>query len=103
MSSANEQPEKRNVAFEEFFSLLIPTLVDFIEKIGIKPSHFVLKQAVAYTPHVDEALMNMAVVSPDDRNWLITRMGYFIGEYFAQKYGGCWYVNSIENSRLEGM
>ncbi len=29
----------------------------------------------------------------------MARMAYYIGEYFVQKYNGCWYVNEIPDSR----
>ena len=94
--------EKRNAGFQQFYQELMPVLVDFIENLGIKPAHEVLKHAGQFVPHLDQALQAMAVADEQDRIWLLTRMAYFIGEYFVQRYGGCWYVNEIQGSRYFG-
>lgn len=91
--------ERRKAAFDGFYEQLIPALVEFVGRLGIQPAHEVLNQAAQYVPHVSTAVRDLAVEDGQDRVWLLTRMGYFIGEYFAQKYGGCWYVNDIEGSR----
>lgn len=94
--------EKRKAGFRQFYMELMPVLVDFVGKLGINPAHEVLKHAENFVPHLDRALQAMAVADQQDRTWLLTRMGYFIGEYFVQKYGGCWYVNEIQGSRYFG-
>jgi hypothetical protein len=33
---------------------------------------------------------------------LITRLGYFVGEYCVQKYSGCWFVDDLGGSRYFG-
>jgi hypothetical protein len=91
--------EKRKSEFDDFYKGLIPALVEFVDRMGIRPAHEVLNHAVQYAPHLASALRDMTVDDEQDRIWLLTRMGYFIGEYFAQKYGGCWYVNDIAGSR----
>lgn len=94
--------EKRKSGFDKFYKELIPTLVDFVGKLGINPAHEVLKNAIQFAPYLDNALQNMAIADEEDKVWLLTRLGYFIGEYFAQKYGGCWYVNEMQGSRYFG-
>lgn len=91
--------ERRKAGFDEFYRALIPSVVEFVEKMGISPAHEVLKHADRFAPHLDHALQNVVVANDQDRSWLLMRMGYFIGEYFAQRYGGCWYVNEIHGSR----
>jgi hypothetical protein len=91
--------EKRRAAFNQFYHELMPALVDFVGKMGINPAHEVLKKAEQYVPYLDRALQTMVVANERDRSWLLARMGYFIGEYFVQKYGDCWYVNEIQGSR----
>ena len=93
--------ESRKADFGQFYQELLPALVEFIDGIGIKPAHTVLTQADQYLPYLELALREMTVAE-DDRSWLLTRMMYFIGEYFAQKHGGCWYVNDIAGSRFSG-
>lgn len=94
--------EKRKAGFQDFYKALIPTLVEFVGVMGIQPAHEVLKNAVHFTSYLDQALQNMAVANERERAWLLLRVGQFIGEYFAQKYSGCWYVNEIEGSRYFG-
>ncbi|MGN8064571.1 hypothetical protein ACTJK4_23180 [Ralstonia sp. 22111] len=94
--------EKRRAGFQQFYQELMPVLVDFAEKLGISPAHEILRHADQFVPYLDKALQSMAVADAQDRSWLLTRMGYFIGEYFVQKYGGCWYVNDIQGSRYFG-
>lgn len=84
--------EERRAAFGQFYQEMLPVLVDFVGKIGINPAHEVLNHAVEFAPWVANALDGMEVCDEDDRLWLLTRLGYFVGEYFAQKYKGCWYV-----------
>jgi len=31
---------------------------------------------------------------------ILVKVGYYIGDYFAQKYGGHWFVNDIQESRF---
>lgn len=99
VSEENSLLEKRKAGFDEFYQALIPSLVEFVEKMGISSAHEVLKHAAQFAPNLDHALQDVAVADDQDRSWLLLRMGYFIGEYFAQKYGGCWYVNEIHGSR----
>jgi hypothetical protein len=94
--------EKRKAGFDQFYQELMPLLVDFAGKLGINPAHEVLKHADQFAPYFDQALESMVVANEQDRTWLLTRMGYFIGEYFVQKYGGCWYVSDIQGSRYFG-
>jgi hypothetical protein len=91
--------EEAKAGFNEFYECLVPALVDFIEKMGVTPAHQVLKHAAQYVPYLERSLENMVVKDEEDRMWLLIRMGYFIGEYFAQQYGGCWYVNDLPGSR----
>lgn len=42
---------------------------------------------------------NLDVVDEEDKAWLLARLGYFIGEYFTQKYSGAWYPNENPASR----
>jgi hypothetical protein len=94
--------EKRKAGFDAFYLALMPTLADFAEKMGINPAHEVLKDAKQFVSYLDGALQNLPVADDQDRAWLLTRMGYFIGEYFVQQYRGCWYVNEIPDSRYFG-
>ncbi|WP_426321947.1 hypothetical protein [Pseudoduganella sp. R-43] len=91
--------EKRKAGFNEFYGELMPVLVDFVGKLGIQPAHEVLNHAAQFAPYVEQALQDMLVADEGDRAWLLTRMGYWVGEYFVQEFGGCWFVNDIPGSR----
>lgn len=95
-------PVERQARFDRFYAELAPVLIDFIDALGIEPAPDVLKQAGEYLPYVERALQDMAIADEDDRSWLATRMMYFIGEYFAQQYGGYWYVNETAGSPFFG-
>lgn len=98
----NNTIEYRKSRMENFYKDVIELLVEFVDFLGIEPSHEVLNHAEIYAENIGIAVDNMNVESSDGRVWLIGRMGYFIGEYFSQKFKGCWFVNDIENSRFFG-
>jgi hypothetical protein len=91
--------EKRKANFTRFYEELIPVLVEFIGQMGITPAQEVLHHAVQYASYLGKALEQIVIANEGDRLWLTTRVGYFVGEYFAQKYAGHWYVNDICGSR----
>lgn len=90
---------KRKAGFVPFYKALMPTLVEFVERLGISHSHLVLKNAEEFAPYISDALQDLVVHNDPERTRLLMRVGYFIGEYFSQKYGGCWYLDDIERSR----
>lgn len=95
-------PVERQARFALFHAELAPVLVDFIDALGIEPPREVLTQAVQYLPYVERALKDMAIADAEDRNWLLARMMYYIGEYFAQRYNGVWFVNETPGSSTFG-
>lgn len=95
-------PVERQARFDNFYAELAPVLIDFIDALGIEPAQEVLRQAGDYLPYVDKALQDMAIADEEDRKWLLVRMMYYVGEYFAQQYGGYWFVNETPGSRMFG-
>ena len=102
MPSQQAATPERPASFDTFHAELAPVLIDFIDALGIEPAQEVLKQAGDYLPYVERALSEMAIADTEDRNWLLVRMMYYIGEYFAQQYGGHWYVNDTPGSHVFG-
>lgn len=98
--NANAVLESRLKDFDEFYNELLTELVDFVGRIGIDPAHEVLNHAPEFVSLVNRALQEMVVSDEDDRVWLMARVGYFVGEYFSQKFGGCWLVCTQEKSRF---
>ena len=95
----SEQLASRIQGFDAFYEALMPDLVDFIGAMGVQPSHEVLRQAPAFLSPLSKALRDMEVAGEEDRAWLLLRLGYYLGEYFAQKFGGCWYVEESPGAK----
>ena len=95
-------PVERQASFDHFHAELAPVLVEFIAALGIEPAQDVLRQAGHYLPYVEQALSEMAIADADDRDWLLVRMTYFVGEVFAQQYGGVWLIDEAAGSRSFG-
>lgn len=89
--------DRRKRDFPVFYEQLIPSLVDFVSKMGINPAHEVLNNAPMFVPLLSTALRNLDVIDEEDKAWLLARLGYFIGEYFTQKYSGAWYPNENQH------
>lgn len=91
--------QKRTDDFEAFYRSLLPALVEFVGLLGISSAHEVLKSASQFNQLVERATQNMVSESDEDRVWLITRMAYFIGEVFVQRFGGCWFVDELPDTK----
>ncbi len=98
-SGKQELLKKRNDGFDDFYDSMLSGLVEFVDVLGISPPHEVLKHAVQFVPLVAQATHQMPVESGDHKVWFVTRMTYFVGEVFVQKFGGCWFVNDAPESR----
>lgn len=90
--------ERNRAQFDDFYKELLPGLVDFVARMGITPSQFVLKLAPEYLSPLSDALSDLLVEGDENRDWLIVRVAWFIGEFFVQKYGGAWYVDGAGES-----
>lgn len=90
---------KRKDDFDSFYKSLLSGLVEFVGLLGISPAHEVLKKAEQFISLVERATQGMAVESQEDRAWLITRAGYFIGEVFVQRFAGCWFVDELPETK----
>lgn len=100
--STSENPANRRAEFESFYREMLPTLVGFVDSLGIRPAHEVLNDADQYLPFLDIALRDFVVNDNEDGIWLATRVGYFIGEWFVQRFSGCWYVDDADGSNNYG-
>lgn len=90
---------RRQAEFEDFYKGLLAALVDFVDRLGIRPAHEVLNHAQQFAPHLETALCDLAPADEDDRTWLLTRVAYFVGEFFVQKHKGCWYVCDVNGAK----
>ena len=92
-----EQVGQAQQAFDAYYDQLGTSLVSFVERLGIQPSHEVLTNAAEYLPYIDAAMRTIAI-RDESWQWVKTMLGYFIGEYFVQGHAGCWYVETRAES-----
>lgn len=93
------QLERRRGKFDEFLSERMPVLADFADALGLENPPMIVADAERYLAAVDRFVRNQEVESESDRIWIVTRLGYFLGEVLVQRLGGCWLVNDFPESR----
>ena len=89
---------QRQTSFRDFEAERSRALIDFIEVVGIKPGRHVGTDPAAYLPYLAKVLANMQCDSDRERTVLSARVAEYVGEYFAQRFGGTWYVNDVPGS-----
>jgi hypothetical protein len=87
--------------FDDMVNDRLEMLPEFMEFVGFAEPEWVLNHADRYLPALDEWLTDQ-VITEDDRYYLLQCLGYFIGEYFIQRYDGQWDLNDIPDSRFFG-
>jgi hypothetical protein len=92
---------RRRDGFESFLAERLPVLTDFIQRLQLPNPALVLVDAEKYVPSVD-MWMKDQIVEPADFEWLLARLGYLIGEFFVQRFSGCWFLNEVPGSRYFG-
>ncbi|MCP4083071.1 MAG: hypothetical protein GY743_22860 [Planctomycetaceae bacterium] len=93
--------EKQKERFDLFREERMPVLHDFSEKLGFQDAHEILINPAAFLEPISNWLSEREI-SEDTKNWIIVRIGYFIGELFVEKHGGCWSVCEASSSRYYG-
>lgn len=94
----NENLDRRRKGFDSFLEERMPVLTDFMQRLELPNAALVLVDADKYLPALDQWLKDQ-VIEPADKTWLLTRLGYFVGEYLVQRLGGCWFLNEAADSR----
>ena len=89
---------RRKAQFDAFLEERMPVLVDFAENLELPDAPSVLVEAKAFLSAISQYMENQRI-GPDDRVWIITRVGYFVGEWFVQMHGGCWFLNETPDTR----
>jgi hypothetical protein len=90
--------DRRRSGFNGFVSERMPVLADFAQALDLSNPPMIVADPGLYLLSIDE-FMRDQVVERDDRVWMLTRLGYFIGEVLVQRLGGCWFLNEIPDSR----
>jgi hypothetical protein len=98
----SDQEEKelarRKAGFDAFLQERMPVLVDFMQALELQNAADVLQDAEKFVSPLDVYLKDQTITD-DDRIWILTRLGYFIGELLVQKLNGCWLLNENPDSR----
>jgi hypothetical protein len=96
-SDEAETLERRRAVLDQFVREGWEVLVDFVEALGLPEPGMVLRVADEYVAPVDRWLSEQ-VIGPEDRIWLLPRVGYFIGEVLIQRFSGSWFIDEDPDS-----
>ncbi len=88
----------RRGRFDTFLAERMPVLAEFAEDLGAPEPLLIVAEPSAFISLVD-AFMQDQVVEPEHRIWILTRLGYFFGELLVERFGGCWLINEVPESR----
>jgi hypothetical protein len=90
--------DRRRSEFDRFLAERLPLLTDFMRVLELPEAPLVLVEAERFLTPLDTWVSNQDI-SPGDEGWLVTRLGYFAGEYLVQRLSGCWFLDEIPDSR----
>lgn len=97
-----EMLDRRRAGFDEFLAERMPVLAEFMQVLQFPNPALVLVEAEKYLAGLDQWVSLQVIGSEDDRIWLLTRLGYFVGEYLVQGLNGCWIFNENPESQTFG-
>ena len=89
---------RRKQQFELFLEERMPVLTEFIADLGLSDAAMVLVDADRFLLPLSQFLKFQEIAAAD-RVWIMTRLGYFTGEWLVQRFGGCWFLNEVPDSR----
>lgn len=90
--------EKRKEQFEDIHHQRVMILIGFLKDLEFENPSTVMFNAAAFLNPLSD-WMKTQTVSPENRNKVMLRFAYFIGEYLLQHYRGDWYVNELVQSK----
>jgi len=90
--------DRRKAEFDDFLAERMPVLASFAEALELENPPMIVADPQLYVPKVDEFL-EMQDIQENDREWIILRLGFLIGEVLVQRLGGCWLLNDNPDSR----
>lgn len=93
----NELLKKRRLEFDKFHKERLPVLVEFAEDLGYSSPHLIVKEPIAFLSSLSDYLKEQEIDN-ETRNWLVTRVGYFLGECLIQEFQGVWYLDDNPDS-----
>jgi hypothetical protein len=90
--------QRRRAQLSPFLAQKGPVLADFAERLELADPSAIVTDPMRCLPAI-AAFMRDQEISANDRVWIHTRLGYFIGDLLAQRFGGRWFLNEIPDSR----
>jgi hypothetical protein len=93
--------EQRRKEFTQFVQEEFEVVGDFFERIGLPDPNSFTDDAEKFVSPLNEWLRDQ-MVTDDSRIWLLTCLGYFIGELFSQRYDGKWLLEEDASSPYFG-
>jgi len=89
---------RRREGFDGFVAERMPVLADFAKGLALDEPAMIVADPQRYLPAID-AFMRSQTILEEDRFWILTRIGYFVGEVLVQRLGGCWLLNEVPDTR----
>lgn len=93
--------EKQKERFNYFREERLPVLHDFSKGLGFQDPHEILIKPERFLQPISSWLSDQDI-SAESKNWITVRIGYFLGELFVERHGGCWSVCQAPSSRCYG-
>lgn len=98
-SEQQELLSRRRAEFDQWLFERMPVLRDFAATLELPDPALIVADPERYLPAIN-AWLREQVIDPEDENWLVVRVGYFVGEVLVQRFGGCWRVCDACSSRF---
>jgi hypothetical protein len=93
--------ERQKERFDSFREERLPVLHDFSKGLGFQRPHEILINPEEFLEPISKWLSEQEI-SDESKGWIAVRIGYFLGELFVEKHGGCWSVCQAPSSRYYG-
>lgn len=101
MISPESLLDHRKAGFPRFLEDAGPSLDDFLIRVGLPSASTSGFDYRKCADALGEWLRNQNIPQ-DNRAWITSSMGYFLGAYFINQHQGRWLVDEIPNSRFYG-
>jgi hypothetical protein len=89
---------RRRAGFAQFRAERMHVLADFAEALQLPMPPMIVAEPRRYLDAIDQFLRDQ-LVAPDDRVWILTRIGYFVGEILIVGHRGVWMLDEDPGSR----
>ena len=94
----HEVIERRRAGLDLFLQERMPVLAEFAEALQLSDPAQITEDPDACLPSVS-AFIRDRTIEDDDQNWILTRVGYLVGDVLVQRLGGAWFLNDVPDTR----